>query len=112
MLWFACLSSWQSMGEGRRCLGERGWKWNTNRSGLSLGLVQCWTGVFFLSLKAKLLYKCYVNVSVNVCFGDEKEALLEAIGRNKGSLIWKIGENMKNESVLNQESAHTGYVHM
>lgn len=38
--------------------------------------------------------------------------LLEAIRRNKGSLIWKVEENMKNASVLNQESAYSRYVCM
>lgn len=36
--------------------------------------------------------------------------LLEAIRRNKGSLIWKVEENMKNAGVLNQESEYTRYV--
>lgn len=50
---------------------------------------------FFILLKEKLLYKCYDNVSVNVCLGD----LLESVRRNKGSLLWKVEENMKNASI-------------
>lgn len=36
--------------------------------------------------------------------------LLEAGRRNKGSLIGKAEENMRNASALNQESAYSRYV--